>query len=127
MLKTNIIGIGLIVIGLVTTVKFASSNQEVKSLGNMKQTFEKSIVSAIALRAGDILSEKMLCYKKPGNGIPTKYVEEILGRKINRDLKANVVFEDSFIENFNILIDTEIAFRIDKVCFICKKNIYIWI
>jgi hypothetical protein len=35
MLKTNIIGIGLIVIGLVTTVKFASSNQEVKSLGTM--------------------------------------------------------------------------------------------
>ena len=35
MLKTNIVGIGLIVIGFVTAIKFADSNQVVISLGTI--------------------------------------------------------------------------------------------
>lgn len=33
MLRTNIVGIGLIVIGFVTAIKFADSNQAIISLG----------------------------------------------------------------------------------------------
>lgn len=54
----------------------------VHSLGHMKQTFEKSIVSANELPKGHILQECDLAYKKPGDGIPARRFKELKGRRL---------------------------------------------
>ena len=54
----------------------------VQSLRHMKQTFEKSIVSATELPKGHVLQERDLAYKKPGDGIPARRFKELKGRQL---------------------------------------------
>lgn len=57
---------------------------------SMKKTFEKSVVSAVNLRAGDELSMKNIAFKKPGDGIRAFEYKKVLGKKIKKDIPANV-------------------------------------
>lgn len=52
----------------------------------MKQIFEKSIVTAVSLKQGDVLSRDVLAFKKPGTGIRADQIEQIVGKRITRDL-----------------------------------------
>ena len=54
--------------------------------GVMKKVFQKSIVAACAIKAGTVISEDMLAYKKPGDGLETKYYKQLIGKKTIRDL-----------------------------------------
>ena len=67
-------------------------NHLVKSLSQMKQTFEKSIVSARALPKGHVLQEHDLAYKKPGNGIPAHQFKQLRGRRLGRAVTADHPF-----------------------------------
>ena len=68
-------------------------DEKVKSLGKMKMTFEKSIVSARALNRFDTIELKDLLFKKPGDGIPAKDYKKLLGQKINKNIEKNHKFE----------------------------------
>lgn len=59
------------------------------SLGTMKRTFEKSIVSARPLAAGTILTAADLAYKKPGDGLPASAFADVIGRRLLQDLEAD--------------------------------------
>jgi N,N'-diacetyllegionaminate synthase len=64
---------------------------------DMKRVFEKSIVTATAVRAGDVLSRETLAFKKPGTGIRADRVEQVLGKRVLRDLPADhMLSEDDF-------------------------------
>lgn len=52
----------------------------------MKRIFEKSVVTARALRANTRLTRDMLAFKKPGDGIPAARYTELLGKAVSRDL-----------------------------------------
>lgn len=67
-------------------------NEKVKKLGNMKLTFEKSIVSAVSIKKNDIITFDMLAFKKPGDGISTLKYKDILGKKINKSVNKNYKF-----------------------------------
>lgn len=68
-------------------------DEKVKSLGEMKMTFEKSIVSSRPLKKSDIISFEDLSFKKPGDGIPAKMYKEILGKKLNKSILKDYKFK----------------------------------
>lgn len=71
---------------------------DISGFETMRITFQKSIVSAVDIKAGDIITEDMLAYKKPGSGIPAKRYEELIGRKAKRNINQNTMIEEGDIE-----------------------------
>ncbi len=55
-------------------------------LREMKQVFEKSIVTAAAIQKGQELSRELLAFKKPGTGIRADRIELVVGKRAARDL-----------------------------------------
>lgn len=51
-----------------------------------RNAFQRSIVAARDMKEGEIFTEKHLTYKRPGTGIPPKYVSFILGKQAKRDI-----------------------------------------
>jgi len=46
----------------------------------------KSLVAKIDIKAGEILKEGDISVKRPGNGIPPKYFDELIGKKANKNI-----------------------------------------
>jgi N-acetylneuraminate synthase len=59
------------------------------AFSDMKRIFEKSLVTAAALKKGTVLKKQHLAFKKPGDGIKAADYKSWLGRKIARDLPGN--------------------------------------
>lgn len=55
----------------------------------MKITFEKSIYASRLLKKNHKLTIKDMSFKKPGNGIPAARYKDLLGKRINKNLKEN--------------------------------------
>jgi N-acetylneuraminate synthase len=47
----------------------------------MKEIFQKSVVSQVPIPAGAVITHEMLGIKKPGNGIPPCELDSLLGRR----------------------------------------------
>lgn len=62
----------------------------------MMQQVRRSILAARDLKAGTVLTEEMLCLKRPGTGIAPEFVPLIVGRKIKRDKEKEetITWED---------------------------------
>lgn len=58
----------------------------VAELAETRYLFTKSIAPARSLPAGTVLNENMLSLKKPGTGIPTNEMKNILGRRLVHDV-----------------------------------------
>ena len=56
------------------------------SLESMRQIFGKSLAPSRALSAGTLLAPGMLVPRKPGGGIPTDALEDLMGRRLARDV-----------------------------------------
>jgi N-acetylneuraminate synthase len=63
-------------------VKYGPSEAEKESL-----TFRRSIYIAENMQKGDILNEKNMRIVRPGLGLPPKYYDILLGRKVSQDVK----------------------------------------
>ena len=63
-------------------VTYGPTEQEKSSL-----VFRRSLYISDDMKKGDVLNEKNLRIVRPGMGLPPKYYETLLGRKINRDVK----------------------------------------
>jgi N,N'-diacetyllegionaminate synthase len=55
----------------------------------MKILARKSIVALTDIKKNEILDSEKIGIKRPGNGLPPKMLEEIIGRKTTRDLIKN--------------------------------------
>lgn len=62
---------------------------KVAKLSQMKITFEKSIVAACDIPVGTIIEGKHLAYKKPGDGIPAREFQKIVGKKVLGNIAKN--------------------------------------
>ncbi len=62
-----------------------------KAEENVRMVARKSIVSRIDLPKGTVLSLKHITVKRPGTGIPAKKIDDVLGRVINKDIKADTI------------------------------------
>lgn len=63
-------------------VSYDRGESEIKSL-----VFRRSLYISMDLKAGDIISEKNLRAIRPGLGLPPKYFDQLLGKKIKKDVK----------------------------------------
>jgi N-acetylneuraminate synthase len=62
---------------------------DVSPYAEMKRIFEKSVVTAVPVRAGATLTREQLAFKKPGDGIPARDYRTLIGRRLKRDLPAD--------------------------------------
>lgn len=69
-----------------------NKDEKVKSLKNMKITFEKSIVSACTIKQSAIIESSMLVYKKPGDGIPASKYKQVIGKKLKKTVEKDHKF-----------------------------------
>jgi len=60
----------------------------------MKDIFEKSLVAEMDLSAGTILTRDAVGIKKPGTGISAARLNDFLGRRLSRDVKAGTLFAE---------------------------------
>ncbi len=74
-------------------VSYGPSEAEKKSL-----IFRRSIYVAEDLKAGTVLTPGNLRCVRPGMGLPPKYYEILLGRRVNRDLKMGTPMAWDFVE-----------------------------
>ena len=56
----------------------------------------RSIVSKREIKKGEVISQDMIWSKRPGTGIPSHRMKELIGREAKRDIKSNslVSWED---------------------------------
>lgn len=79
-----------------------------KSLGNEKKVRPKekairewafrSIVSSCEIKSGTIITQDMVWSKRPGTGIPSWKMDEIIGRRAVRDIEKNVLIKQDDFE-----------------------------
>lgn len=55
----------------------------------MRDAFTKSLIAAVDLASGTVLSRNHLSAKKPGTGISVSRVDEIVGKRLRRAIRAN--------------------------------------
>jgi len=60
-----------------------------KSEEKIKKLIRKSIVANVDIPKGTIITKNMLSIKRPGTGIAPKYIDDIIGRKIKKDIKQD--------------------------------------
>lgn len=64
----------------------------------IKEWAFRSIVSVYDIPKGTVLTEKMLWTKRPGTGIPSRELPNLIGRKSKCTIKANTLIERDWIE-----------------------------
>lgn len=66
---------------------------------NVKKLARKSIVALSDIPKGTSLNFQNVGIKRPGTGIPPKFIENIIGRKINRSIKEDSIINWDDIED----------------------------
>jgi sialic acid synthase SpsE len=61
----------------------------------VRATFEKSVVTRIAIPEGAVLEPEMLTTKRPGTGIPATLLREVLGRKAAHELEPDHLLQEA--------------------------------
>lgn len=61
------------------------------------RVFRRSLYIAEDMKKGDVLTEKNLRIVRPGRGLPPKYYDVILGRKVNQNVKKGTAVEWNII------------------------------
>lgn len=64
-------------------------NKMAENLTTMRSLFTKSLSPAYSLTAGTILTSSMLIPKKPGTGISPSHIEELVGKRLKRDIEID--------------------------------------
>ncbi|EKV26054.1 N-acetylneuraminate synthase [Caenispirillum salinarum AK4] len=59
----------------------------------------RSIVSTRAIKAGEVIGEDMVWSKRPGTGIPSHRMDEVVGRRAVRDIADNVLLSWDDLES----------------------------
>ncbi len=67
-------------------------------LAPMRALFMKSVVAAQDVVAGTVLEAHHLAAKKPGTGIPADHLDDLLGRRLARDLKRDQIIAEDDLE-----------------------------
>ena len=61
--------------------------------GKASARFRRSLYIAADMKAGDVLTAENLRVVRPGYGLAPKYYDLLLGRRVNRDLKAGMAVD----------------------------------
>ncbi len=58
----------------------------------------ESVVSLVDIPKGAVIKESMVWVKRPGTGIPAKYLNKVIGMRAQKDIKANTMIQWSDLE-----------------------------
>jgi N-acetylneuraminate synthase len=64
-----------------------------------REVLAKSLISNRKILKGDVILENDIEIKSPGNGLQPYYLNELIGKKANRNIKKNDFFYESDIKN----------------------------
>ena len=67
----------------------------------LRKLFMKSVVAQIDLPEGTVLGREHLAAKKPGTGIPAARLNDLIGHRLMRDIKANELLLATDVEGWN--------------------------
>lgn len=62
----------------------------------LRKLFNKSVVAKSEISAGSVITEDMIALKKPGTGIPVERVNDVIGKRLKRDIEKDTLisFDD---------------------------------
>jgi N,N'-diacetyllegionaminate synthase len=70
---------------------------DVSNFTDMKEIFQKSMVSQVDIPEGTIITRDMLGIKKPGTGLPPVNLKEIVGKRTNRTIPVDTILQQADI------------------------------
>jgi N,N'-diacetyllegionaminate synthase len=65
------------------------------ALDPARRTFEKSVVVAAPVAAGQVIERSQLTTKRPGSGIPAVRIDDVVGRRATRALDVDHLLEEA--------------------------------
>ncbi|RXZ33748.1 N-acetylneuraminate synthase [Oxalobacteraceae bacterium CAVE-383] len=68
---------------------------DLRDFHEMKEIFEKSVVTVCPISAGTVITADMLGIKKPGTGIPAARILEVIGRIAHVDIAADKLISET--------------------------------
>jgi N,N'-diacetyllegionaminate synthase len=68
---------------------------DLSAFREMKEIFEKSVVSTRDIAAGSVITLEMLGIKKPGSGIPAARLNEVVGSVAKVDIKSDSLIREA--------------------------------
>jgi sialic acid synthase SpsE len=74
-------------------VSYGATEAEKKSL-----QFRRSLYIVKDLKAGDVLTKENVRAIRPGLGLPTKYLEQVLGRTVKQDVKRGTALNFALLK-----------------------------
>jgi N,N'-diacetyllegionaminate synthase len=86
--KELIEGVRAIEKALGTGIKVPSESEKKNTYG-----MRRSLVAATDLKAGTVIEEKHLGYKRPASGIPPKLIDQVIGKKLISDIQKDEAFQ----------------------------------
>ncbi len=75
-----------------------SVNYDLSEKSKLNREFSRSLFVVKDMKKDEIITENNVRSIRPGFGLHPKYLKEILGKKINKDLKKGTPFELNFIK-----------------------------
>lgn len=72
--------------------RFSENELEIKKIAR------KSIILNENIPEGMTIKKNMLSIKRPGTGIAPKYINQVIGKKVNKDLNKNTVLKWEYLE-----------------------------
>jgi N,N'-diacetyllegionaminate synthase len=88
-------GIRAIEMALSTSV---NKDEIASRMSDMKDVFQKSIVSIVEIPMGTVISKEMIGFKKPGTGIPAKDAEQIIGKCTKKVIRKDRLISEEDLE-----------------------------
>ena len=67
---------------------------DVSRFADMKQIFQKSVVSQVDIPEGAIITREMLGVKKPGTGLAPDRLSDTVGKRAKRAVPAHTVLQE---------------------------------
>jgi N-acetylneuraminate synthase len=66
----------------------------VADMREMKNIFEKSVVTVVPIPEGTVITASMVAVKKPGTGIPARRLPEVIGQRVTRDIPQDTLIRE---------------------------------
>jgi N,N'-diacetyllegionaminate synthase len=81
-----------------TMVAAKVDKDDIRRFKGMKDIFEKSLVALVDILQGSVITRKMIGIKKPGTGLSAARLQEVIGKRTARSIKADTILISEDVE-----------------------------
>lgn len=69
-------------------------------VAHLRTLFTKSVALKRDVKCGELLTEDLLCLKKPGHGLKESSVPNLIGKRVSRDVPSNRLLSPNDVEDY---------------------------